>query len=152
MVGRKQQQGARQGEDLVSALAPALGGDSRPRPAVTLREHKAGRRPRAGGRTAPALLSCTNPASCGSLRVWKPSWPGRECPEQFAEGALRRARTVACEDLSCFMSLLWKEASLCQAAQAGVLSSDPVEHICLILFFPSHFIFKNLHCFFLNND
>lgn len=29
MVGRKQQQGARQGEDLVSALAPALGGDSR---------------------------------------------------------------------------------------------------------------------------
>lgn len=35
------------------------------------------------------------------------------------------------------------------AVKAGVLLSDPVEHICPILFFPSHFIFKNLHCFFL---
>lgn len=91
MVGRKQQQGARQGEDLVSALAPALGGDSRPRPSVTLREHKAGRRPRpgAGGRTAPALLSCTSPApvarcACGSR-------PGRAGSAQSSLPRGRRA-------------------------------------------------------------
>lgn len=77
------------------------------------------------------------PSSCGSSSVRKPSWP-------------RRARAVACEALRFFTSWLWKDdASLCLAVKAGVLLSDPVEHICPILFFPSHFIFKNLHCFFL---